>query len=59
MKEVTEAKVENKEKYRILDHCELLVELSFDSLGKVVDVKKCNDGQDVTKSSKDSNHTNH
>ena len=59
MEEVTEAEVENKEKYRILGHCKFLIELSFDSLWKVVEVEKCNDSQDVTKSSNDANNTKH
>ena len=53
VEEVTEAEMKDQEEHWILSHCELLVEFSFDSLRKVVEVEKCADGHYVTNSSND------
>ena len=58
VKEVTEAEMKNQEEHWILSHCELLVEFSFDSERKIIEVEKCNDSLYVTNSSNNPNNTN-
>ena len=58
VEKVTEAEMKNQEEHWILDYCELLVEFSFDSQRKVVEVEKCTDGHYVENSSNDPYDTN-
>ena len=58
VEEVTEAEMKDQEEHWILSHCELLVEFSFDSERKVVQVEKCTNGHYVKNSSNDAHDTN-
>ena len=59
MEEVTDAEMEDQEKYGIFSHCEFLIELPLDSLRKEVEIEECEDGDDVANSSCEDNNTEH
>ena len=58
VKEVTQAEMKDQEEHWILSHCELLVEFSFDSQRKIVEVEKCTNGHYVKNSSNDPYNAN-